>query len=181
MLLNHPSPHCECCCIVFQYQRAEADQITKPQDLHHPPHRLSGVRHLLRLYHSLHNISEWVGAVHSSYMYLFATFSLHSTFYSLCLTFSSWQDQKSIMVEVAKGGSSQEQLPMVLKVPDFSEMEIATICQPSDNYNLLGFGDILIPGLLVAFVHSFDLQVGTPYHLYYLINVIGEHLIITSW
>ncbi|XP_050732848.1 signal peptide peptidase-like 2B isoform X2 [Eriocheir sinensis] len=82
-------------------------------------------------------------------------------------------DQKSIMVEVAKGGSSQEQLPMVLKVPDFSEMEIATICQPSDNYNLLGFGDILIPGLLVAFVHSFDLQVGTPYHLYYLVNIIG--------
>ncbi|XP_069181411.1 signal peptide peptidase-like 2B isoform X1 [Procambarus clarkii] len=82
-------------------------------------------------------------------------------------------DGKSIMVEVAKGGASQEQLPMVLKVPNFAYVEISNICQIMDNYNLLGFGDILIPGLLVSFVHSFDLQVGTPCRLYYLVNVIG--------
>ncbi|KAK8732408.1 hypothetical protein OTU49_007078 [Cherax quadricarinatus] len=82
-------------------------------------------------------------------------------------------DGKSIMVEVAKGGTSQEQLPMVLKVPNFAFLEISNICHITDNYNLLGFGDILIPGLLVSFVHSFDLQIGTPCHLYYLVNVIG--------
>lgn len=82
-------------------------------------------------------------------------------------------DGKSIMVEVAKGGSGQEQLPMVLKVPNFAYIEISHVCQFSNNYNLLGFGDILIPGLLVSYVHSFDLQVSTPCHLYYLVNVIG--------
>ncbi|XP_071520574.1 signal peptide peptidase-like 2B isoform X2 [Panulirus ornatus] len=82
-------------------------------------------------------------------------------------------DGKSIMVEVAKGGSSQEQLPMVLKVPYFAYLEITSICQLADNFNLLGFGDILIPGLLISFVHSFDLQVGTPCRVYYLVNVIG--------
>ncbi|KAK7084950.1 Signal peptide peptidase-like 2A [Halocaridina rubra] len=81
-------------------------------------------------------------------------------------------DGKSIMVEVAKGGASQEQLPMVLKVPNFAYYEIAKICELRDNYNLLGFGDILIPGLLVAFASAFDRQVGTPCHLYYLVNVI---------
>lgn len=78
------------------------------------------------------------------------------------------------MVEVAKGGSSREQLPMVLKVPNFAYLEITNICELADNFNLLGFGDILIPGLLVSFVHSFDLQIGTPCRVYYLVNVIGE-------
>ncbi|XP_068239305.1 signal peptide peptidase-like 2B isoform X1 [Palaemon carinicauda] len=82
-------------------------------------------------------------------------------------------DGKSIMVEVAEGGASREQLPMVLKVPNFSYSEIADICGLKDNYNLLGFGDILIPGLLVAFTSAFDRQVGTPCHLYYLVNIIG--------
>lgn len=81
-------------------------------------------------------------------------------------------DGKSIMVEVAKGGPSQEQMPMVLKVPNF-DYELSKICDLQENYNLLGFGDILIPGLLVSFVHSFDLQAGTPCRLYFLINIIG--------
>ncbi|XP_042874656.1 signal peptide peptidase-like 2A isoform X1 [Penaeus japonicus] len=81
-------------------------------------------------------------------------------------------DGKSIMVEVAKGGPSQEQMPMVLKVPNF-DFELSKICDLQDNYNLLGFGDILIPGLLVSFVHSFDLQAGTPCRLYFIINIIG--------
>lgn len=85
----------------------------------------------------------------------------------------SKQDGKSIMVEVAKGGPSQEQMPMVLKVPNF-DYELSKICDLQENYNLLGFGDILIPGLLVSFVHSFDLQAGTPCRLYFLINIIGK-------
>ena len=76
-------------------------------------------------------------------------------------------------MEVAKGGASQEQLPIVLKVPSFGN-EITDICHSIDDYNLLGFGDILVPGLLVSFVFSFDLQIGTPRHLYYLVNVIGK-------
>uniref|UniRef100_A0A0P4VQW6 PA domain-containing protein n=1 Tax=Scylla olivacea TaxID=85551 RepID=A0A0P4VQW6_SCYOL len=81
-------------------------------------------------------------------------------------------DHKSIMVEVAKGGPSHEQLPIVLKVPNFAK-EITKVCSSIEDYNLLGFGDILVPGLLIAFAFSFDLQVGTPRYVYYLVNVIG--------
>lgn len=55
------------------------------------------------------------------------------------------QDGHSVMVDVATGGSSQsqEQLPMVLKVPHFNDRSFG-ICTLS--YSLLGFGDILVPG-----------------------------------
>ncbi|XP_045122431.1 signal peptide peptidase-like 2B isoform X2 [Portunus trituberculatus] len=81
-------------------------------------------------------------------------------------------DRKSIMVEVAKGGASHEQLPIVLKVPNFAK-EITQVCSSIEDYNLLGFGDILVPGLLISFAFSFDLQVGTPRYVYYVVNVIG--------
>ncbi|XP_076341653.1 signal peptide peptidase-like 2B [Tachypleus tridentatus] len=54
---------------------------------------------------------------------------------------------ESVMVEVATGGSSQEVLPMVLRVPHFS-LDPVSVCY--QQYSLLGFGDILVPGLLVS-------------------------------
>ena len=76
------------------------------------------------------------------------------------------------MVDVAQGGDSGEQLPMVLLVPHFIYPEIAYVCNLSFAYNLLGYGDLLVPGLLVSYVYSFDLRVGTPFRLYFLVNVI---------
>merc|ERR1719507_1046983 len=68
---------------------------------------------------------------------------------------------KSVMVEVATGGDSGEQLPMVLRVPHLSTtIEFARACGVP--YSMLGFGDILVPGLLLSYCHSFDLFVGTP-------------------
>ncbi|XP_062966568.1 signal peptide peptidase-like 2B isoform X2 [Cynocephalus volans] len=64
----------------------------------------------------------------------------------------------SIMVEVATGPSNSathEKLPMVLKVPRLNS-PLALCDQP---FSILGFGDILVPGLLVAYCHRFDIQV----------------------
>ena len=36
-----------------------------------------------------------------------------------------------------------------------------------------GFGDILLPGLLLSFAHGYDLLAGIRYKLYWLINIIG--------
>ena len=77
------------------------------------------------------------------------------------------------MVEVATGGETGEQLPMVLKVPHLSStIEFARACGLP--YSMLGFGDILVPGLLLSYCHSFDLLVGTPCKLYWLITNIGK-------
>ncbi|KAF2366949.1 Peptidase A22B signal peptide peptidase [Trinorchestia longiramus] len=84
-------------------------------------------------------------------------------------------DGNSIMVEVAKGsGEGGEQLPMVFKVPHFVYSEVVSVCQLSGNYNLLGFGDVLVPGLLIAFLYSYDLRTrGPKCPLYFTVNVIA--------
>ncbi|XP_055463790.1 signal peptide peptidase-like 2B isoform X2 [Psammomys obesus] len=64
----------------------------------------------------------------------------------------------SIMVEVATGpsnSSTHEKLPMVLKVPRLNTSPLSLCDRP---FSLLGFGDILVPGLLVAYCHRFDIQ-----------------------
>ncbi|XP_045168364.1 signal peptide peptidase-like 2B [Mercenaria mercenaria] len=77
----------------------------------------------------------------------------------------------SIMVKVATGGGSktQEQLPMVFKVPRLTQDAISACPLP---YSLLGFGDIIIPGLLVSHNHAFDLRVNSK-RLYYIATCVG--------
>merc|ERR550539_1417543 len=88
-------------------------------------------------------------------------------------------DGKSVMVEVATGGDTGEQLPMVLKVPHLSStQEFARACGVP--YSMLGFGDILVPGLLLSYCHSFDLFVGTPCKLYWLVTNIAYTLGIVA-
>ncbi|XP_023323238.1 signal peptide peptidase-like 2B [Eurytemora carolleeae] len=77
------------------------------------------------------------------------------------------KDGKSVMVEVATGHSSDEQLPMVLRVPHLNHDPCYTY-----TYSLLGFGDILVPGLLLAFCHGFDLMIGTPCKIYWVLSCI---------
>ena len=90
------------------------------------------------------------------------------------LQFRLLQDGKSVMVEVATGGNTGEQLPMVLKVPHLSGNPDLKACGVP--YSMLGFGDILVPGLLLSYCHSFDLYVGTSYKLYWLLTNIGKLL-----
>ncbi|OQR68309.1 signal peptide peptidase 2B-like [Tropilaelaps mercedesae] len=96
---------------------------------------------------------------------------------------------ESVMVEVARGAAdTQEQLPMVLRVPHLGA-EPPNVC--FSQFSLLGFGDILVPGLLVSYCHAFDLlhhrqrqQRSTtssgccalPNRLYYTVAVVCECL-----
>ncbi|XP_051028912.1 signal peptide peptidase-like 2B isoform X2 [Acomys russatus] len=86
----------------------------------------------------------------------------------------------SIMVEVATGptnSSTQEKLPMVLKVPRLNTSSLSLCDRP---FSLLGFGDILVPGLLVAYCHRFDVQVQSP-RIYFVACTIayGLGLLVT--
>ncbi|KAM5192537.1 signal peptide peptidase-like 2B isoform 2-T2 [Mantella aurantiaca] len=87
---------------------------------------------------------------------------------------------ESIMVEVAAGpsdSSTQEKLPMVLKVPRLNSSPLALCDRP---FSLLGFGDILVPGLLVAYCHRFDIQIQSS-RIYFLACTIayGIGLLVT--
>ncbi|CAM8940667.1 unnamed protein product [Rhodiola kirilowii] len=56
---------------------------------------------------------------------------------------------QSVMIAVARGDNSGgEAIPMLLRVPRVSD--------PWGGYDMIGFGDILFPGLLVAFAYRFD-------------------------
>ncbi len=43
------------------------------------------------------------------------------------------------------------------------------------SYSLLGFGDILVPGMLVGFCHGFDLATNNRRKLYFIITLIGNN------
>ncbi|XP_028551943.1 signal peptide peptidase-like 2 isoform X3 [Dendrobium catenatum] len=55
---------------------------------------------------------------------------------------------ESVMIAVARGDSSGETIPMLLRIPRFFD--------PWGGYDMIGFGDILFPGLLVAFSYRYD-------------------------
>ncbi|CAN1300656.1 Signal peptide peptidase-like 2 [Linum perenne] len=81
----------------------------------------------------------------------------------------------SIMIAVASGGDSGEDgIPMLLKMPRFLD--------PWGGYSVIGFGDILLPGLLVAFSLRYDwlarkgLLVG---YFLYTITAYGIGLLVT--
>jgi signal peptide peptidase-like protein 2B len=62
----------------------------------------------------------------------------------------------SVMVEVAGGGDSHEFLPMLLRVPRLSGPPIIR-----GSYSLLGFGDVILPGLLVALMRRIDIKMSS--------------------
>ncbi|KAM4747859.1 signal peptide peptidase-like 2A isoform 2-T2 [Rhinophrynus dorsalis] len=72
---------------------------------------------------------------------------------------------ESIMIEVAAGPSgSTETLPIVIRVPRL-EFSSSTLCHTS--FSLLGFGDIIVPGLLVAYCRRFDV-LSSSSSIYYI-------------
>lgn len=52
-------------------------------------------------------------------------------------------------VQVAKGGAAHEQMPMLVIVPRFFP--------PRGSFTMLGFGDIVLPGLLVVYMRVYDI------------------------
>lgn len=76
------------------------------------------------------------------------------------------KDGVSIMERVATGASSKkqvfdapmdytpgEQIPLSIKIPFFQKTDLK-VCMPI--YGMIGFGDIVIPGLLTAYAAYFD-------------------------
>eukprot|EP00262_Sarcandra_glabra_P006316 TRINITY_DN1848_c0_g1_i1.p1 TRINITY_DN1848_c0_g1~~TRINITY_DN1848_c0_g1_i1.p1 ORF type:complete len:543 (+),score=76.46 TRINITY_DN1848_c0_g1_i1:149-1777(+) len=56
---------------------------------------------------------------------------------------------ESVMIAVARGDNSGgESIPMLLRIPRFFD--------PWGGYDMIGFGDILFPGLLVSFAFRYD-------------------------
>ncbi|KAH7691728.1 Peptidase A22B signal peptide peptidase protein [Dioscorea alata] len=55
---------------------------------------------------------------------------------------------ESVMIVVARGDKTGEDVPMLLKIPRMFD--------PWGGYSIIGFGDILLPGLLVAFSLRYD-------------------------
>ncbi|XP_047437014.1 signal peptide peptidase-like 2A isoform X1 [Mugil cephalus] len=77
----------------------------------------------------------------------------------------------SIMVQVALGpDASGEKLPVVMRVPRFSAWA-QNLCVMQ--FSILGYGDIIIPGLLVAYCSRFDVWVNSPKRIYFVSSCIG--------
>jgi signal peptide peptidase-like protein 2B len=85
-------------------------------------------------------------------------------------------DGSSVMVQVAEGAGSKEFLPMLLRVPRLSGPPIV------HGYSLLGFGDVILPGLLLALSRAIDLKSGTPCVRGYFVPAVvgyGAGLLLT--
>ncbi|GAA0154799.1 aspartic protease [Lithospermum erythrorhizon] len=62
---------------------------------------------------------------------------------------SKWWFEESVMIVVARGDKSGEDgIPMLLKIPRMFD--------PWGGYSIIGFGDIILPGLVVAFSLRYD-------------------------
>ncbi|GMH43266.1 hypothetical protein BSKO_11188 [Bryopsis sp. KO-2023] len=59
--------------------------------------------------------------------------------------------EKSVMVEVATAKGIDEFMPMVFRVPSIWDSGLG-------EYSILGYGDVLMPGLLVAYTRRLDLS-----------------------
>lgn len=88
----------------------------------------------------------------------------------------------SIMVSVATGGSdegdskSKELLPLLFLIPLLGDSPLY-LCRDRP-YTLLGFGDVIIPGFLIAHSATCDIQLRARKHqqpamLYFIIGIIG--------
>ncbi|XP_075744668.1 uncharacterized protein LOC119184211 isoform X4 [Rhipicephalus microplus] len=87
-------------------------------------------------------------------------------------------NRESVMVEVAKGGSLQESLPMVVRFPRFVKGKYHA-CFPR-KFSMLGLGDILAPGLLLSYCHAFDLlSLGRRFYFYISCFAYGAGMIVT--
>jgi signal peptide peptidase-like protein 2B len=74
--------------------------------------------------------------------------------------------QESVMIRVAKGGDTGEAVPMLLRIPSFGD--------PLGGYRMLGFGDIVLPGLLVSYYRRHDvLSRRSIFQGYFLPGLVG--------
>lgn len=77
---------------------------------------------------------------------------------------------QSVLVEVADGPvGSNEKIPILIKIPKPAFFSVMSMCSMS--FSLVGFGDIVVPGLLIAYCRRFDVQNGSS--VYYISSTIA--------
>ncbi|KAJ8398274.1 hypothetical protein AAFF_G00428440 [Aldrovandia affinis] len=75
------------------------------------------------------------------------------------------------MVEVpAEPTAPYEKLPVVMRVPRFSA-RAQNLC--GMQFSILGYGDVIVPGLLVAYCHRFDVWTSSPKKIYFVSSTIA--------
>ncbi|XP_077564411.1 signal peptide peptidase-like 2B [Haemaphysalis longicornis] len=96
----------------------------------------------------------WVYIRHDEYSWVLqdSLGVLFSVYILRIMRMPSMKRGDSIMVEVATGGGSKEQIPMLMRVPRFGNQELNACLS---KYQLLGFGDILIPGYALGLIATF--------------------------
>uniref|UniRef100_A0A0D9WUF3 PA domain-containing protein n=1 Tax=Leersia perrieri TaxID=77586 RepID=A0A0D9WUF3_9ORYZ len=85
---------------------------------------------------------------------------------------------ESVMIVVARGDKTDEDgVPMLLKIPRMFD--------PWGGYSIIGFGDILLPGLLVAFALRYDWaakkSLQTGYFLWAMVAYGSGAMIALGW
>ncbi|KAM3876924.1 signal peptide peptidase-like 2A [Diretmus argenteus] len=79
---------------------------------------------------------------------------------------ASGEKTQGNMVEVpAEPQAPSEKLPVVMRVPRFSAWA-QNLC--GMQFSILGYGDIIVPGLLVAYCSKFDVWINSPKKIYFV-------------
>ncbi|KAK7159985.1 hypothetical protein R3I93_007818 [Phoxinus phoxinus] len=77
---------------------------------------------------------------------------------------------KSGRVFVPADPSPYEKLPVVMRIPQFSAVA-QNLCMMQ--FSILGYGDIIIPGLLVSYCHKFDVWTGNSRRTYFICSAVA--------
>ncbi|XP_012584252.1 PREDICTED: signal peptide peptidase-like 2A isoform X1 [Condylura cristata] len=76
----------------------------------------------------------------------------------------------NLVEATAQPSAPHEKLPVVIRVPKLTYFSVMHVCYMP--VSLLGFGDIIIPGLLIAYCRRFDVQTGSS-SIYYVSSIIA--------
>ncbi|TKC48612.1 hypothetical protein EI555_012099, partial [Monodon monoceros] len=86
------------------------------------------------------------------------------------LKLPNFKNGESIMIELAAGPfGNNEKLPVVIRVPKLAYFSVMSVCLMP--VSILGFGDIIVPGLLIAYCRRFDVQAGSS--IYYVSSTVA--------
>nr|KAF6393873.1 signal peptide peptidase like 2A [Pipistrellus kuhlii] len=77
----------------------------------------------------------------------------------------------NLVEATAQPSAPHEKLPVVIKVPKLAYFSVMSVCPMP--VSILGFGDIIVPGLLIAFCRRFDQQTNSSSSIYYVSSTIA--------
>ena len=56
-------------------------------------------------------------------------------------------------------------MPLLLKFPSFSNV--------ISGYSMIGYGDVVLPGLFIMYLHNFDKCLNQSFRFYYSLSLLG--------